>query len=84
MSTTPSEKSLETGFPDVPFLALELFPTTTTTQPVASTTTVQTNLTAVPTTKADAVDVTTTTEAAPTTTAVPVDPAVEALVLSEV
>lgn len=66
-----------------PTTKLTLFPTTTTTQPVASTTTVQTNLTAVPTTKADAVDVTTATEAAPTTTAVPVDPAVEALVLSD-
>jgi hypothetical protein len=27
---TPNEKTLATGFPDVPFLALELFHTTTT------------------------------------------------------
>ncbi len=67
-----------------PTTKLTLFPPTTTTQTFASTTTVQTNLTMVPTTtQVEVVDVTTTTRPAPTTTTAPLDPAVEALVLSD-
>jgi hypothetical protein len=67
-----------------PTTKLTLLLPTTTTQTFASTTTVQTNLTTVPTTtQADVANVTTTTRPAPTTTTAPVDPAVEALVLSD-
>jgi hypothetical protein len=67
-----------------PTTKLTLLPTTTTTQPVATTTTVETSATVEPTTTlAVPTEVSTTSEPAPTTTAVPVDPAVAALVLSD-
>jgi hypothetical protein len=67
-----------------PTTRLTLLPTTTTTQPVATTTTPETTSTsAAPTTVAPPAGASTTTELMPTTTAAPVDPTVEALVLSD-
>jgi hypothetical protein len=67
-----------------PTTKLTLLPTTTTTQPVATTTTVEASTTVETTTTLTApTEVSTTVETAPTTTAVPVDPAVAALVLSD-
>ena len=68
-----------------PTTRLTLLPTTTTTEPVLTTTTEAAPVTtlAVTTSPAPPAEASTTTDAAPPTTAAPVDPAVEALVLSD-
>ena len=66
-----------------PTTRLTLLPTTTTTEPVVATTAEPTTTIAATTTLEPSSAATSTTELAPTTTGAPVDPAIEALVLSD-